>query len=159
MSSSEDVYLTSPLGPLLLQVIDKTIIKIDFISTPVDVINACANSAITQQLQTQFDSYFDCPNKPIQVDVLLQGTPFQLKVWKALPKIPVGEVMTYGQLAEQLNSSARAVGGALRANPCPIVYPCHRIVAKTGLGGFSGQTSGPKLSIKAWLLKHERLSL
>ncbi len=83
------------------------------------------------------------------------GTDFQQNVWKRLLQIPLGSTATYGQLADELNSSPRAVGNACRGNPCPLVIPCHRVVGKSGLGGFSGQVSGPKLAIKRWLLTHE----
>ena len=89
----------------------------------------------------------------------MQGTPFQKKVWLALQKIPAGQVMTYGELAKQLKTSARAVGNACRANPMPLVIPCHRVVAKSGLGGFSGSQEGAPIKIKKWLLEHEGISL
>ena len=63
---------------------------------------------------------------------------------------------TYGELAKLLNSSARAVGGACRANPISLVIPCHRVVASNGLGGYGGATAGKRLAIKQWLLEHER---
>jgi methylated-DNA-[protein]-cysteine S-methyltransferase len=72
-----------------------------------------------------------------------------------LRSIPPGRTRTYGELASKLGTSARAVGGACRANPCPVVVPCHRVVAANGLGGFAGDTSGRKLEVKRWLLRHE----
>jgi methylated-DNA-[protein]-cysteine S-methyltransferase len=69
------------------------------------------------------------------------NTPFQQRLRKALLEIPGGEVRTYGELAKTLNSSPRATGQALGANPLPILIPCHRIVAANDLGGFAyGQT-------------------
>ncbi len=65
-------------------------------------------------------------------------TPFQAKLRQALLNIPTGETRTYGELAKQLNSSPRAIGQSLGANPLPILVPCHRVVAVNGLGGFSG---------------------
>jgi methylated-DNA-[protein]-cysteine S-methyltransferase len=60
-------------------------------------------------------------------------------------------------LALELGSSARAVGGACRRNPVPIVVPCHRVIAAAGgAGGFMGQRGGEALAIKLWLLAHER---
>lgn len=59
--------------------------------------------------------------------------------------------MTYGELAKMVGTSPRAVGRILSANPLPIVIPCHRIVAGSGLGGFS---AGIEWKIK--LLRHER---
>jgi methylated-DNA-[protein]-cysteine S-methyltransferase len=69
--------------------------------------------------------------------------------------IPPGEVRTYGALARKLRSSARAVGNACRANPVPMVVPCHRVVGATGLGGYMGAFTGDPLAIKEWLLRHE----
>ena len=101
------------------------------------------------------DAYFRDGTSALNLPIRLQGTPFQCRVWKALREIPPGRTITYGELARKLGSSARAVGGACRANPCPIVVPCHRVVAVNGLGGFSGDASGRKLEIKRWLLCHE----
>jgi methylated-DNA-[protein]-cysteine S-methyltransferase len=86
----------------------------------------------------------------------LAATPHQRRVWRALQRIPTGAVVSYGTLARRLKSSARAVGGACRANPVPLVIPCHRVVSATGEGGFMGKTGGHALRIKRWLLAHER---
>ena len=72
----------------------------------------------------------------------LTGTPFQLKVWKELRKIPYGETQTYKQIAEILGNSraARAVANACGKNPLPIIIPCHRVIRSDGgLGGYSGK--------------------
>ena len=58
-------------------------------------------------------------------------------------------------LAKWLKSGPRAVGNACRANPIPIIIPCHRVVAQNHIGGYSGETQGRKLDIKKWLLQHE----
>lgn len=84
-----------------------------------------------------------------------RGTPFQRRVWRALQQIPAGETRRYAELAMQLNSSPRAVAQACRANPLPILIPCHRVVAASGIGGYMGQSAGPMLAIKHWLLQHE----
>lgn len=84
-----------------------------------------------------------------------QGTPFQRRVWRALQGISPGSVLTYGALARQLGSSARAVANACRANPLPIIIPCHRVVAARGVGGYLGETVGEAIAIKRWLLHHE----
>jgi len=65
------------------------------------------------------------------------ATRFQARLRTGLLGIPLGETRTYGELARQLGSGARAVGQALGANPLPVLVPCHRILAANGLGGFS----------------------
>lgn len=99
------------------------------------------------------------PHLEFDVELQTKGTPFQKKVWQALRQIPAGQVMTYGELAQQLNTSPRAVGNACRANPIPLVIPCHRVVAKSGMGGFAGSQDGLPLKIKTWLLDHEGVSV
>lgn len=71
--------------------------------------------------------------------VLLVGTPFQGAVWRALSRIPAGRTVTYGDLAARLGKpgAARAVGRACGANPVPVLIPCHRVVSRENLGGFS----------------------
>jgi len=70
-----------------------------------------------------------------------QGTVFQRRVWRALQRIPYGKLRSYQWIATRVGGRhyARAVGGAVGANPLPIVIPCHRIVGQdASLGGFSG---------------------
>lgn len=87
----------------------------------------------------------------------LQGTVFQRRVWEALVRVPFGATTTYKALAQslQMPAGARAVGGALGANPLPIIIPCHRVVASNGsLGGFSSGLANKRL-----LLAHEQAVL
>lgn len=85
------------------------------------------------------------------------GTEFQQKVWDALRSIPRGSTRTYGELAKHVGSVPRAVGQACGANWFPVVVPCHRVTAASGLGGFSNSDdpNGYLLGIKRWLLAHE----
>lgn len=106
-------------------------------------------------LAAAFAAYFTDPGQAIDLPVRLAGTPFQQRVWRAIAAIPPAATRTYGELAVALGSSARAVGGACRANPCPLVVPCHRVVARHGLGGFAGDRGGRLLAIKRLLLAHE----
>ncbi len=73
------------------------------------------------------------------------------RIYRAVRAIPCGETATYGEIARMIGTAPRAVGSAMAKNPTPIVVPCHRVVAKTGLGGFS-----PDLAIKEALLAMER---
>ncbi len=83
----------------------------------------------------------------------VEATDFQLDVWRALSAIPYGEVRTYGDVARAVERprAFRAVGQANHANPWPIIVPCHRVVATTGLGGYGGG-----LEVKRFLLDLER---
>ena len=72
----------------------------------------------------------------------LEGTEFQVKVWRAIAKIPKGEVRTYKQLAKTIKKpkAIRAVANACGINPHPVKIPCHRVVGSNGyLGGYSGK--------------------
>lgn len=82
------------------------------------------------------------------------GTPFQQKVWQAICQIPLGQTQKYSEIAKKIGSGPRAVANACGANQLPILVPCHRVVAKNGLGGFMQGADGG-LVIKQWLLKHE----
>lgn len=108
-----------------------------------------------KQVASRIRRYMRKPESLADVPVKITGTSFQLAVWDALRKIPPGEVMTYGDLADKLGSGARAVGNACRENPVPILIPCHRVVAANGLGGFAGQRHGKAIDRKHWLLVHE----
>jgi AraC family transcriptional regulator of adaptative response/methylated-DNA-[protein]-cysteine methyltransferase len=71
----------------------------------------------------------------------VRGTSFQLRVWRALLRVPSGTLTTYGRLAEAIGQSkaARAVGSAVGANPISFIVPCHRVIRETGaLGNYGG---------------------
>jgi methylated-DNA-[protein]-cysteine S-methyltransferase len=110
---------------------------------------------LIEQLCTALQHYFTRPETDFQLPLAASGSMFQHRVWQAISTIPSGETLSYGQLARQLDSSARAIGGACRANPLPLLVPCHRVIAANGQqGGFLGQT-GNSAAIKHWLLQHE----
>jgi methylated-DNA-[protein]-cysteine S-methyltransferase len=82
-----------------------------------------------------------------------RGTPFQLRVWQELRRIPWGQTISYGELARRVGNpkASRAVGQANAVNPIPLIIPCHRVIAANG--GLGGYSSGPDR--KRWLLRHE----
>lgn len=88
-----------------------------------------------------------------RIPAMASGSLFQIRVWTALLSVPYGTLITYSGLAQRLGcGSSRAIGQALKANPLPILIPCHRVVRKNGrLGGYS---CGPE--IKRLLLIYER---
>ncbi len=108
-------------------------------------------------LAHELDAYWQDPGHVFDLLYVPHGTPFQLRVWRALLQIPPGQPTTYGALAKALGTAPRAVGQACGANPLPIIIPCHRVLAANGaLGGFMHASSGAPLEVKTWLLAHER---
>ncbi len=127
--------------------------RIDFLDRETKLKSPEADDVV--EVICQLERYFNNPKGRFDLPLSLGGTHFQRSVWQAMQQIPVGETRSYGQIALLLKSSPRAVGGACRVNPCPIVVPCHRIIAANGLGGFDGQLVGEKMAIKRGLLTHE----
>lgn len=127
---------------------------VNFLSAAVETCQPA--TAEQQHIVHQLDCYFRNPAHQLEIPLQLTGTAFQKRVWNALRLIPAGETISYGALAAQLGSSARAVGNACRVNRLPVVVPCHRVVAKSGIGGFMGQRNGNEISIKRCLLQHEQ---
>jgi O-6-methylguanine DNA methyltransferase len=95
---------------------------------------------------------------PEKSPLIKKGTPFQKRVWQALSRIPFATTRTYGEIASELGNPhlARAVGQACNKNPLPLIIPCHRVVGRTDLGGFSGGVGGKKVLLayeQAWAKK------
>ena len=116
------------------------------------------NLEIFKQTKIWLDKYFNKEKPNIDdLKLKLEGTPFQIKVWNVLKKVPYGQTVAYGFVAQKINSktSARAVGGAIGHNPIPIVIPCHRVVGTNkNLTGFTGG-----IDVKIKLLKSEGLDI
>ena len=109
---------------------------------------------ILEKTRKQVDEYLNGNRKEFDITLLMVGTEFQRRVWKALMKVPYGVTSTYGQIAENIGSpkAVRAVGNANSANPISIIVPCHRIIGSDGeLVGYGGG-----LSVKKRLLKLEQ---
>ncbi len=116
------------------------------------------NLEIFKQTKIWLDKYFNKEKPNIDdLKLKLEGTPFQIKVWNALKTISYGQTVTYGFVAQKINSktSARAVGGAIGHNPIPIVIPCHRVIgANNNLTGYTGG-----IDVKIKLLKLEGIDI
>lgn len=149
-----DAVVPAPFGRLGLRLTDGRLSEIDFLDARVALVRP--RSAAARRIARVLGNYFKQPKRALRLPLALDGTAFQRRVWRALTRIPPGEVRQYGELAALLKSSPRAVGNACRANPIPIVVPCHRVVARAGLGGFMGREAGKAIRLKQWLLAHER---
>ncbi|MCC6397464.1 MAG: methylated-DNA--[protein]-cysteine S-methyltransferase [Bacteroidetes bacterium] len=111
------------------------------------------NKSRNKEVIDQLNRYFNGKLAKFAVSVDMRGTPFQLRVWKELSKIPYGTTISYKQLAKRLGTSRgfQAVGRANAANPVPIIVPCHRVLGADG--SLVGYASGVKT--KEFLLKLE----
>lgn len=157
MASNYDAVIASPVGKLGLRLQDGRLCALDFVGRATRLREASGPAA--RRAVRALDAYFADGHTPCVLPLGLAGTPFQQQVWRALRRIPAGDTMTYGGLAERLGTSARAVGNACRANPVPLLVPCHRVVAARGAGGYDGARGGPRLTVKRWLLEHEGATL
>lgn len=108
------------------------------------------------EARSQLQAYFDGARTHFTLKLAPTGTSYQKKIWQALCEIPPGTTRTYADIARRAGGSPRAVGGANGRNPIPIVIPCHRVVATTGFGGYSG---GEGLPTKRFLLALEQASV
>jgi len=149
-----DAILPTPFCRLGARFDGNALTQLDFLpaNTPV----SAQLDARAQRLARELAAYWTQPTHAFDLPIELAGTPFQQRVWRALMAIPAGHPTTYGALAKQLGTAARAVGQACGSNPLPILVPCHRVVAANGLGGFMHSASGAPLDVKTWLLAHER---
>ncbi|MGZ8254716.1 MAG: methylated-DNA--[protein]-cysteine S-methyltransferase [Burkholderiaceae bacterium] len=114
-----------------------------------------ADSPIAGKACDEIQAYIDNPARTIDIPLAVDGSDFQRRVWDAICRIPSGATRTYGDLATELGSTARAVGQACGDNRLPLAIPCHRVVAASGMGGFAHRTDSAMLNVKRWLLAHE----
>ncbi|WP_440905050.1 methylated-DNA--[protein]-cysteine S-methyltransferase [Catenovulum sp. SX2] len=156
MRPSAQAIITTPIGKIAVMNNEQALTHVDVHAESVPYTVTGANK-LTAEIVDQLTAYFAKKTNQFDLPMQISGTVFQEKVWQALKNIPFGACLTYGELAKEVNTSARAIGGACRNNPIPIVIPCHRIVAANGIGGYSGQWRlGHKVDVKRWLLKHEQ---
>lgn len=138
----------SPIGPLTVFEEDGAIVAVEWGWPP-----ESEETPLLLRARDQLEAYFDGRLKAFDLPLAPHGTAFQRKVWAALARIPFGEVRTYGDLAADLGTAPRALGGACGRNPIPVIVPCHRVLAADrSLGGYSGMDG---VETKRFLLKLE----
>jgi methylated-DNA-[protein]-cysteine S-methyltransferase len=155
--------IESPIGPLTLAAHDTRVCLLHFGADdetirhrlgrcyPGDAIEAHGDPAgAVSAVEAYFAGTLDALNG---IEVELNGTPFQKRVWEALRRVRAGRTASYGDLARSIDAptAVRAVGAANGANPVAVIVPCHRIIGTNGtLTGYGGG-----LERKRWLLEHE----
>lgn len=148
------VRLRMPFGVLEIVSDGRAVTRVAYL--PKDTPEQSAGDDVTAQAAREALRYLDDPAFRFTVPLAPRGTAFQRRVWTALSAIPPGRLRTYGDVASDLGSAARAVGQACGSNPLPLVVPCHRVVGARGhLGGFMHAADGDPIAIKRWLLAHE----
>lgn len=140
--------LHTPIGDITVSEEDGAVVALDWgwgagaeVATP-----------LLRQARAQLHAYFDGDLTAFDLPLAPAGTPYRQRVWQALCAIPYGETRSYADIAAAAGGSARSVGQANGGNPIPIIIPCHRVVASTHLGGYSG---GDGLPTKRFLLALE----
>ena len=153
-----DAVLELPFGRLGVRCSADALLYTEYLVGPQPPATAApARTPLLRELQAQLQAYCRDPRLRPDLPLAPRGSDFQRRVWAALCDIPAGRTRSYGELARELGSAARAVGQACAANPFAPLVPCHRVIGAAGLGGFAHSTdaAGELLRIKRWLLRHE----
>jgi len=151
---SFEAYYSSEIGLIEVKGTEEAILSVNFVddkSMGSPDVPPCVKECVEQ-----IDEYFKGKRKKFTIEIQLQGTDFQKKVWKQLMKIPYGETVSYKDIAVSIGNkkAVRAVGGANNKNKIAIIVPCHRVIGSDGdLVGFGGG-----LWRKEWLLRHEKVT-
>jgi len=137
----------TPVGDITVFEEDGAIVALDW-----GWVEEQAETPLLRRAKEQLDAYFDGALTSFDLPLNPVGTSYRRRVWQALCGIPYGETRSYLAIAAVAGGSARSVGQANGSNPIPLIIPCHRVVASTHLGGYSG---GDGLVTKRWLLAFE----
>ena len=154
-----EAVIATPINDIHLGIVTRhrRLLAVDFVSGKTSI--RLPETSFGRHVIAELTAYFADPSHRLTaLPCHDSGTEFQRRVWQSLITIPAGKTSSYGELARKLGSAARAIGGACRANPIPIIIPCHRVVSRHGIGGYGGETArGRMLAIKEWLLSHEQV--
>ena len=139
--------LHTPIGDISVSEEDGAIVAVDW-----GWGSRQSETSLLHRAREQLQAYFDDELTEFALPLAPAGTAYQQRVWQALCAIPYGATRSYLDIAQAAGGSPRSVGQASGNNPIPIIIPCHRVVAATHLGGYSG---GEGLATKRWLLALE----
>ena len=144
-----EITVQSPLGPLTLAEADGCLARLDWRAA-----RRNDETPLLREARRQLQAYFAGKLRAFDLPLALAGSPFQLRVWQAMQRIPYGETRSYGELAHETDSGPRAVGYACGSNPIAVIVPCHRVLAAgKRIGGYSG---GEGIATKRRLLELEK---
>lgn len=143
----------APFAVLGVRTVGERLAGIEYL--PRGVATLAPTNRLAERACRQIERYLEDADFRFELPFEFQGTEFQCRVWQAVYRIPSGGTLSYLDIARELHTAPRPVGGACGANRIPLVIPCHRVLASHGIGGFMHARRGPALEIKRWLLKHE----
>lgn len=152
--------MPSPIGKLAIGCTDFGLAQLDILVGKTRRTEFSHSAAALQHCliaESQLTEYFAGNRRKFDLPIDIQGTRFQTSVWKVISSTGFGEAIGYGEIARLIQNpaAARAVGGAVGANPIPIVIGCHRVLGSSrSITGYSG---GEGIKTKLWLLKHEAI--
>lgn len=156
-------FVVSPVGKIGVVFTDKEVLRIGLfvkernflkmVEKEFGCMVKIKRNSLFKDFSQEIKEYFEGKRKRFDIPVAIDSTDFQVKVWLCAMKIPYGKTITYGELAKKIKrpKTARAVGGAMKKNPIPLLIPCHRVIGVGGkLVGFQ-----PSIKIKKFLLSLE----
>ena len=155
MPHKYDMVFISPLGPLGIKAKEEKIIKLKFDTNTTEV---KPKTSFLKEVHYQLNLYFNNKLRKFDIPYVILATAYQKNVLLEVKKISFGDTKTYSDIASKIQSHARPVGNACRNNPIQLLIPCHRVVGKNNLGGFSGddiRKGGNMFFIKKKLLELE----
>ena len=155
MSQKYDMVFISPIGPLGIKTKEEKITKLIFNT---NIIEVKPKTIFLKDVHYQLNLYFNNKLRKFDIPHVILATAYQKNVLLEVKKISFGDTKTYSDIASKIQSHARPVGNACRNNPIQLLIPCHRVIGKNNLGGFSGddiRKNGNMFFIKKKLLELE----
>ena len=153
MLESFHAKYATPFAVLGIRTIGERVTDIEYLPPGIETL--APTTKLADRVCREIDRYLADPEHVFDLPFDYSGTAFQCRVWREISGIRPGRTLTYNDIARALRTAPRPVGGACGRNRLPIVIPCHRVLASSGLGGFMGGAAEPALRIKRWLLEHE----
>lgn len=145
-------WMGSPIGRIWIAADEREVASVSFGQSALPEKAALENNPLLERCIAQLEEYFQGKRQMFDLPLAITGTPFQLRVYAELIKIPYGQTRSYKEIAQAIGNpgAMRAVGGANNKNPIPILVPCHRVVGADGsLTGYGG---GVKKRLGFWIL-------
>ena len=156
MLEKYEMVFISPIGPIGVNSSNEYIIKIKF---DLNLVEIKPKNLFLKKVSDQLDLYFKKKLTKFTIPYILSGTNYQKRVLKEVANICFGDQKTYSDIAQKINTHPRPVGNACRENPIQLLIPCHRVIGKNNIGGFSGgdiRINGNMIVVKKNLLALEK---